>query len=61
MIQLYYADLTVFDEEKLKTGVPGQGKAFGIEKLFINGALVLDQGQLDTTVLKSSGRAIAIS
>ncbi len=57
----YYADLTVFDEEKLKTGVPGQGKAFGIEKLFINGALVLDQGQLDTTVLKSSGRAIAIT
>ncbi len=56
----YYADLTVFDEEKLKAGTPGQGKAFGIEKLLINGALVLDQGELDQEALKTSGRAIAI-
>ena len=56
----YYADLTVFDEAALKSGVPGQGRAFGIEKLFINGALVMDGDKLDTDALKTSGRAIAI-
>ena len=56
----YCADLTVFDEEKLKAGTPGQGKSFGIEKLFINGALVLDQEKLNTEALKTSGRAISV-
>ena len=56
----YYADLTVFNEEKLKSGVPGQGKSFGIEKLFINGSLVLDQDRLDHGALQTSGRAIAV-
>ena len=56
----YYADLTVFDETALKNGVPACGKSFGIDKLFINGALVLDEDRLDTEALKTSGRAIAI-
>ena len=56
----YFADLTVFDEEKMKNGVPGQGKAFGIEKVILNGRLVLDQDQLDTEALKTAGRAIRV-
>ena len=37
----YYADLTVFNEEEIKNAVPDQEKPFGIEKVFINGQLVL--------------------
>ena len=55
-----YADLTVFDEKALKKGRPDQGKSFGIEKVFINGELVLDDGKLDTDKLKSVGRAIRV-
>ncbi len=56
----YYADLTVFDEDALKAGVPDQEKPFGIEKVFINGRLVLDGDTLDREALKSAGRAIRI-
>ena len=56
----YYADLTVFDEDALKNGVPDQERSFGIEKVFINGALVLDGGRLDEEALKTSGRAIPV-
>ena len=56
----YYADLTVFDEEKLRNGVPDQEKAFGIEKVFINGRLVLDGENLDEQAVQSAGRAIRI-
>ena len=55
-----YADLTVFDEEALRTGTPDQGSAFGIEKVFINGRLVLDNGALDKETLKTVGRAIRV-
>ena len=54
----YYADLTVFDEEELKNGIPDRGKAFGIEKVFINGKLVLDGEKLDTQALRTTGRAL---
>ena len=57
----YYADLTVFDEEKVRTGIPGQEKAFGIEKVFINGSLVLDDDKLDEQALKTTGRAMPIA
>ncbi len=57
----YYADLTVFDEEALHGGTPDQEKPFGIEKVFINGRLVLDEGKLDREALRTSGRAIRIS
>lgn len=56
----YYADLTVFDEEKLKTGTPDQNKAFGIEKVFVNGKCVLDGDTLDKEAFRNAGRAIRI-
>lgn len=54
----YFADLVVFDEEKLKSAVPDQERSFGIEKVFLNGALVLDGADLDGALAKSSGRAL---
>ncbi len=56
----YYADLTVFDEEALKNGVPDQQRSFGINQVYINGRLVLDGGRLDEDALKTSGRAIPV-
>ena len=56
----YYADLTVFDEEALRNGTPDQEKPFGIEKVFINGQMVLDGDELDRNALKTAGRAIRI-
>ncbi|MBR0322814.1 MAG: hypothetical protein IIX08_10530, partial [Bacteroidales bacterium] len=53
-----YADLTVFDETKLRTGQPDQQTSFGIEKVYINGVKVLDGETLDTEAIKSSGRAM---
>ncbi len=56
----FYADFTVFDEDALKNGTPDQEKSFGIEKLFINGILVLDGDSLDGGALRTSGRAIRV-
>ena len=56
----YYADLTVFNEEEIKNAVPDQEKPFGIEKVFINGQLVLSHGQLAEDTLKTSGRALPV-
>ena len=56
----YYADLTIFDECKLRAGTPGKGKAFGIEKVYINGVMVLDGDILDTEAIKHSGRAMRV-
>jgi len=56
----YYADLTVFDEEALKNGIPDQEKPFGIEKVFINGVQVLSENQLDESALKKTGHAIPV-
>ena len=55
-----FADLTVFDEEKVRNGIPDQEKSFGIEKVFINGQLVLDDDKLDEKALKNTGRAIPV-
>jgi N-acyl-D-amino-acid deacylase len=54
----YYADLTVFDETKLRNGKPDQERSFGIEKVYINGIKVLDGDVLDAEAIKHSGRAI---
>ena len=59
--QGYYADLTVFDEEALKNGVPDREESFGIRMAFINGRQVLDNGRLDEEALKTSGRAIPVA
>ncbi len=56
----YYADLTVFDEEALKNGIPDQEKPFGIEKVFINGVPVLSESRLDESALKKTGHAIPV-
>ena len=56
----YFADLTVFDEEKIKNGIPDQQQSFGIEKVFINGQMVLSDGMLDINALKTTGRALKV-
>ena len=57
----YYADLTVFDEDALRSGIPDQGKPFGIEKVFINGRLVYSGDELDEEALKTTGRIIPVT
>lgn len=54
----YFADLTVFDETRLREGQPDQEKSFGIEKVYINGIKVLDGDVLDSDAIKHSGRAM---
>ncbi|MBO7689869.1 MAG: amidohydrolase family protein [Clostridia bacterium] len=53
-----YADLTIFDEDALRAGVPDQTKSFGISSVYINGVCVLDGDTLDAEALKTTGRAI---
>lgn len=53
-----FADITVFNEEKLKNGSPDQGRAFGIERVFINGRQVLKGEELDAAALRTAGRAM---
>ncbi|MBP5332008.1 MAG: hypothetical protein J6Y89_09175, partial [Lachnospiraceae bacterium] len=55
-----FADLTILDENEIKAATPDQGKPFGIDKVFINGKLVLDEGKLDTEALKGTGRLLKI-
>lgn len=54
----YYADITIFDEQKIKAAIPDREQSFGIEQVWINGMKVLDGDNLDTGVLKHSGRAL---
>ena len=56
----YYADLTAFCEEELKTAIPNQKKSFGIHRVWINGKAVLNQDALDQELPKASGKAIYI-
>ena len=57
----YYADITVFDERKLRETQEDQEQSFGIEKVYINGIKVLDGDFLDTEALRCSGRAMKAS
>lgn len=54
----YYADLTVFDESKLRNGTPDQEAPFGIEMVYINGTRVLNGDIIDNQAIKHSGRAM---
>ena len=54
----YYADLTVFDEDKLRNGQPDQEQSFGISKVYINGISVLDGDRLDEEAIRHSGKAV---
>ena len=55
-----HADLVVFDEDALRAATPDQEKSFGIEKVFINGKLVLDGEKLDAATLKTTGRTLPV-
>ena len=55
-----YADLTVFDEDALRGGIPDREQPFGIEKVFINGTMVYSEGRLDESALKTTGRAVPV-
>ena len=54
----YFADLTVFDENALKNGKPDQSKSFGIERVYVNGKLVLNGDKLDEAAFRTAGRAL---
>ena len=54
----FFADLTVFNEEKLRSGEENHGHSFGIEKVFINGERILDGDTLNTDAMRTSGRAM---
>lgn len=56
----YFADITVFDEEEIKAATPDREASFGIDKVFINGKLVLDGGRLNAELLETSGRAVPV-
>ena len=56
----YFADLTVFNEEEIRNAKPDQQQSFGIEKVLINGQLILDAGQLDEEALKTTGQIITV-
>ena len=56
----YFADLTVFNEDELKSATPNQTHSFGIEKVFINGTLVCDSDVVDAGAVKTSGRALVV-
>ena len=47
--------------EQIRKAVPDQEKSFGIEKVMINGQLVLSNGHLDKDALKTTGRAIPVA
>lgn len=54
----YHADITVFNEETLRSALADQKEAFGIEKVYINGIKVLDGEVLDTEAIRHSGRSM---
>ena len=56
-----FADITVFNEEEMKNGVPDQYRPFGIKRVIINGRTVLDGDKLDEEAIKTSGRVIRCS
>ena len=56
----YFADLTVFDEAVLKNSTPDQSRAFGIERVYVNGKLVLNGDTLDEAAFATAGRALRV-
>ncbi|MGI6688726.1 MAG: N-acyl-D-amino-acid deacylase family protein [Christensenellales bacterium] len=56
-----FADITIFNEAELLSGVPDQEKAFGIRHVLINGIPVLENGRLNAAVLRTSGQAMRVS
>lgn len=56
----FFADLTVFDEKKLKEAQPDKTCSFGIERVVINGKTVLNGDAINTDTAKTAGRAIKV-
>ena len=56
----FFADLTVFDENELKSAETDRQRSFGIRKVVINGHIVLDDDKIDDNSLKTSGRAVRV-
>ena len=56
----YFADITIFDEDKLKHGTPNVCEPFGIETVYINGRRVLDGGNLDEDAFMTAGHAMRV-
>jgi N-acyl-D-amino-acid deacylase len=56
-----FADITVFNEAELLSGVPDQEKPFGIRHVLINGIPVLENGRLNPAALRTSGQAMRVS
>lgn len=54
----YYADITVFNESKLRDGIPDQESSFGIEQVYINGIKVLEGNTINAEAIKHSGKAM---
>ena len=54
----YYADMTVFDESRLRDGMPDQDASFGIEQVYINGIKVLEGNTINAEAIKHSGKAM---
>ena len=54
----YFADITIFDENKLKVGATAAGESFGIETVFINGRKVLENENLDDIAFQTAGQAL---
>ncbi len=55
-----YADLTVFDEEALRSAIPDQSCSFGIRHVWINGCHVLSGQRLENEKVRTVGRAIPV-
>jgi len=56
----YFADITVFDEKEILEAVPDQDRSFCIDRVYVNGKLVLDGEKLNRDLLRTSGRAIRV-
>ncbi len=56
----YYADLTIFDEDDLRTGKPDRSWPFGIKYVYINGKKVFSKGILNLKTIESSGSAMRV-
>ncbi len=55
-----YADLTVFDENEIKSAQPDREQSFGIRRVFINGTQVLAGDELDEAAFANAGRAVPV-
>lgn len=56
----FFADLTVFDEKKLREAEPDKTCSFGIERVVINGKTVLNGDTLDHAAARTAGKAIRV-